>query len=163
MIKIYRTKNEGVYEKLKSLLPENLEIKRTENGKPYAEGVHFSVTHTGDTALFAISDRPVGIDAEIVKDRPFSSVLKRFTAREQSEIGGNSLEFLKHWVVKEAYIKMLGGTLAHDLKRLEYFGGELFCDGVKTDCNILCSSSDNLVYCICTQCEIPINLKLDII
>ena len=163
MIEIYRTKNEHIYEKLKSLLPDNPEIKRTENGKPYTDGICFSVTHTGDIALLAISDRDVGIDAEIIRERPFSSLLKRFTAREQSEIGTNTVEFLKHWVVKEAYIKMVGGTLAHDLKRLEYFGGELFCDGVKTDCNILCTSSDNLVYCICTQCEIPQNLKLDII
>ena len=159
MIALYVTENERVYEKLKSLLPENSEIKRTENGKPYTDGVYFSITHTGDTALIAVSDCPVGIDAEIVQKHKFSGVLKRFTPREQSEIG-DTAEFLRHWVVKEAYIKLIGGTLAHDLKRLEYFGGELFYNGLKTNCNILCASSDGLIYCVCAQGEIPQNLKL---
>ena len=163
MLRIYRTKNERVHEKLESLLPENSQIKRTENGKPYTDGIHFSITHTGDTALIAISDFPVGIDAEIVRARNFSSVLKRFPGREQLEIGGSEIEFLRHWTVREAYIKLIGGTIAHDLKRLEYFGGELFVDGVKEDCNILCFVLNELVYCVCAQCEIPRNLKIEII
>ena len=161
MIKLYKTKNECVYEKLALLLPD-CEIKKTENGKPYTYGICLSITHTGDTALIAISDLPVGIDAEIVKNRNFSSVLKRFTAREQAEIGSLS-EFLKHWVVKEAYIKLIGGTLAHDLKRLEYFGGVLFYDGLKVDCNIICTSSADLIYAICTNDDIPKSLKMEII
>ena len=163
MLKLYRTENERVYEKLKGLLPENSEIKRTENGKPYTDGIYFSITHTGDTALIAISDCPVGIDAEIVKKRRILSVLKRFTAREQAEIGTNTVEFLKHWVVKEAYIKLLGGTLAHDLKGLEYFGGVLTVVGKKASCNIFCASTADLVYCVCAECEIPRNLKIEII
>ena len=162
MIKLYQTENERVYEKLKSLLPEGSEIKRTENGKPYTGGICFSLTHTGNAALIAVSDNHVGIDAEIQKERNISSVLKRFTAREQSEIS-NFADFLRHWVVREAYIKMVGGTLAHDLKRLEFFGGELFLDGVKVDCNILCSSSADLIYAICAYDEIPKSLKMEII
>ena len=160
MIELYRTQNERVYEKLKSLLNTNSEIKKTENGKPYIDGFNFSVTHTGDTALIAISDKPVGIDAEIIKERDFSSVLKRFTPREQTEIDGDTVKFLKNWVVKEAYIKMLGGTLSHNLKRLEYFEGVLLDGGKKSDCNILCSFSGDLIYAVCTQSEIPQNLKI---
>ena len=163
MLELYRTTNERVYEKLKNLLPDGCEIKRTKNGKPYTDGVCFSITHTADIALIAVSDLPVGVDAEIVKERGYFSVLKRFTPREQAEIGENTLEFLKHWVVKEAYIKLIGGTLAHDLKRLEYFGGELFCDGVKANCDSLCSVSEDFVYCVCSQCEIPKNLQIKII
>ena len=163
MIKLYKTKNERVHEKLESLLPAHHEIKRTENGKPYTDGICFSLTHTGGSALFALSDLPVGIDAEEIKKRNFSSVLKRFSARERAEIGENSVEFLRHWVVKEAYIKMVGGTLAHDLKNLEYFGGALYSNGIKTCCNILCSSLDDLIYCVCAQDKIPQNLKIQLI
>ena len=162
MIKLYRTKNERVYEKLKRLLPEGSQIRNTENGKPYTDGVCFSITHTGDIALLATSDNPVGIDAEIIKNRNFSSVLKRFSKREQAEIC-TLTQFLEHWVVKEAYIKMIGGTLAHDLKRLEYVGGELLSDGIKTECNLLCASSGDLIFCICAQSEIPQDIKLEII
>ena len=163
MSKLYRTKNERLYEKLKRLLPADCEIKRTENGKPYTDGICFSFTHTGDTALIAISDCPVGIDAEIVKERNFSSVLKRFTPREQAETGDRISGFLKNWVTKEAYIKLIGGTLAHDLKRLEYFGGELFYNGLKVNCNIFSASTADLVYCVCAECEIPRNLKIELI
>ena len=163
MIILYRTKNERIYEKLALLLPENSEIKRTENGKPYTDGMHFSITHSGDTALIAISDLPIGIDAEIKRQRNFSSIIKRFTAREQAEIGTSTIEFLRHWVVKEAYIKLIGGTLAHDLNRLEYFKGVLFYDGVKADCNILCDSSDGFAYAICALDGIPKSLKMEII
>ena len=162
MIKLYRTKNERVYEKLILLLPVGSKINKTENGKPYTDGVHFSLTHTGDIALIAISDSPVGIDAEIIKERNFASVAKRFTAREQSEISSLS-EFLRHWVVKEAYIKLTGGTLAHDLKMLEYYGGQLFYNGLKVDCNIICASSADFVYAICTHDDIQKSLKMEII
>ena len=163
MIKLYRTENSQIYKKLESLLPENSKITRTENGKPYTDGKNFSITHTGGSALIALSDLPIGIDAEISRERDFSSVLKRFTAREQAEIGEHTLEFLRHWVVKEAYIKLVGGTLAHDLKRLEYFGGELLLDGVKANCNIFCASLDDLIYCVCSEEEIPENLIFEII
>ena len=163
MITLYRTENKQIYEKLKLLLPADSQINRTENGKPHTDGICFSITHTGDTALIAISDLPIGIDAEIVRERSFSSVLKSFTAREQTEIGENITTFLMHWVVKEAYIKLTGGMLAHDLKRLEYYGGKLYCDGAETNCNMLCSSSDDLIYCVCAECEIPPNLKMEIL
>ena len=163
MIKLYQTENERVYEKLESLLPAGSEIKKTKNGKPYTDGVYFSITHTGDVAMIAVSDRPVGVDAEIIKDRDFFSVSRRFSTVEQSEIGKSSSEFYKHWVVKEAYIKMFGGTLAYDLKRLDYFGGKLYCDGLNTDCNIFYCDSGDFIYCVCAESEIPNDLDFEII
>ncbi len=155
MIELYATANERVYGKLKSLLNTDEPIKRGKNGKPYTDGASFSVTHTADTALIAISDKPVGIDAEIIRERKSVSIIKRLTARERAEIKGSSLEFLKNWIVKEAYIKMLGGTLAHDFKRLEYFEGVLLCDGLKPECNIRCAVYGGLVYAVCAESEIP--------
>jgi len=57
MFKLYTTKNERVYEKVKEVCQIDCEIKRTENGKPYFEGdpVFFSVSHTGETALIAVT------------------------------------------------------------------------------------------------------------
>lgn len=160
MLKIYRTQNENIYEKVKSLLNTDSEIKKTENGKPYIDGFQFSITHSGDTALIAISDKPVGVDAEIIKERNISSVLQRFTTRERNEINNDTAKFLKNWVVKEAYIKMFGGTLAHDLKRLEYYGGELLVDGERADCNIFCSTSSDLIFAVCAKSEISESIKI---
>ena len=52
---------------------------------------------------------------------------------------------------------MLGATLAHELKRLEYFGGELFADGNKTECKIFCNETDGLVYAVCAHEDINRN------
>lgn len=153
MLKLYKTQNERVYDKIKALLNVS-EIKRTQNGKPYTEesDVHFSVTHTDGAALIAVSDSPVGIDAEKITERRYDAVLKRFSPREQAEIN-DSTALLKNWVVKEAYIKMLGGTLAHDLKRLEYADGRLLCDGEKVSCAVLIAVCDGIIYAVCTETE----------
>ena len=42
------------------------EIRRTQRGKPYFVGspLHFSISHTKKHVFCALSDRPIGIDAE---------------------------------------------------------------------------------------------------
>ena len=153
MFKLYKTKNERIYDKLNEICGTSCEIKRTENGKPYFEGnpLFFSITHSDDSALIATCDRPIGVDMELIRLRNFDATLKRFSERERDEIGADTLKFLKNWTAKEAYIKMLGGTLAEDLKRLEYFDGELYCDGIKTDCELFCGTGDGFVYSVCIE------------
>lgn len=143
MLEVYWTKNKDVHRKVEILLERKLgkgfEIKRTENGKPYIDGnpLYFSISHSSDRAIIALCDKPVGIDLEIYdkggKLKNFEHVLSRFSEREKNWIDGKSALFFMNWVCKEAYIKMLGGTLAHDLKRLEYFDYNLFADGEKVE------------------------------
>lgn len=137
MLELYKVNVKHVKRKLKLLLERKIgdgfEIAYTPNGKPYVKGdpVCFSVTHSGDTALIAICDSPVGVDYETIRNRKFSAVLSRFSEREIEDISGSIEKFLKCWVAKEAYIKLIGGTLAHDLKRLEFYGGKLYFDGAE--------------------------------
>lgn len=135
MFELYRVNARHVKQKLKLLIERKIgdgfEIKYTSNGKPYIEGnpVFFSVSHSGEHALIVLCDKPVGVDYEIIRERKISAVLSRFTEREIEDISGSTEKFLKNWVAKEAYIKLIGGTLAHDLKRLEFYGGTLYYDG----------------------------------
>lgn len=155
MLKIYFTENEDVYEKLKSylsgLLTSPFNILRTENGKPYLEGdpLFFSVSHSRGRALIAISDKPVGADLEAVTERKYKAVLSSFPEKEKAEIA-NAQDFLKHWVVREAYIKMLGSTLAEKLKNLSFTDGVLYDGGAPAECEITQGNKDGCVYCICT-------------
>lgn len=153
MFKLFTTKNERIYEKLKDICKTDSKILRTENGKPYFKDcpLLFSVSHSQDLALIAVCESRVGVDMELIRKRDFDAVLKRFSEREQEEIGGDTLKFLRNWTVKEAFIKMLGGTLAEDLKRLEYVGGELFLDGIKTDCELFTGTGDGFVYSVCVE------------
>ena len=153
MLEIYFTENEDVYGKLKNylsgLLSTPVEILKTENGKPYLEGdpLFFSLSHSRDRALIAISDKPVGADLEVITDRKYKAVLSRFPEKERNEIA-NAQDFLMHWVVREAYIKMLGSTIAEKLKRLSFVDGVLYDNGKRVNCELINGVKDGCAYCI---------------
>ncbi|MDE6105163.1 MAG: 4'-phosphopantetheinyl transferase superfamily protein [Clostridia bacterium] len=158
MLEIFWTENKSVYEKLEKLLARrldgNYEIARTANGKPYIEGnpLFFSLSHSGGSAVIAVSGKPVGVDIEEIKERQIASVLSNFTGRERQEIQDSLTAFYKNWTVKEAYIKLNGGTLAHDLKRLEYFGNTLYYDGQKVGCGYGIRLHDKKFLCaVCAE------------
>lgn len=143
MIELYWTKNVNVYTKLKILLARKLgykpEIVRTANGKPYIDGnpLYFSLSHSRDHAVIALCDKPIGVDLEYYdSERNISHVLARFSKNERDEIGDCKPCFYINWMIKEAYIKMTGGTLACDLKRLEYYGKKLYVDGKESGCSV---------------------------
>ncbi|MGN0813837.1 MAG: 4'-phosphopantetheinyl transferase family protein [Candidatus Coproplasma sp.] len=143
MIELYWTRNVNVYAKLKVLLARKLgykpDILRTANGKPYIDGnpLHFSLSHSRDHAVIALCDKPIGVDLEFYdSERNISHVLARFSQKERDEIGDCKPYFYINWMIKEAYIKMTGGTLAHDLKRLEYYGNKLYVDGRESGCSV---------------------------
>ena len=158
MTELFLTENCGVYEKIEKLLKQRLaepfEIKRNENGKPYIEGnpLFFSLSHSGSLALIAISSAPCGVDMELVCGKSRKVVLNSFSNEERAEIE-NERDFLKHWVVRESYIKMLGLTLAAKLKNLKYVGGTLYDGGQKTDCSIFTADGENFVYSLCVQAQ----------
>ena len=130
----------------------NFNILRTPNGKPYIDGdpVYFSLSHSKNVTVIAISDEPVGVDLEFTGRKKYSAILSRFTARERAEITDET-DFLHAWVAKESFIKTVGGTLAHDLKRLEYYGGKIYCDGKHQPCKIRFEYPENSGICaICT-------------
>lgn len=157
MIELYRTENRDVRKKIEILLARKLsapfKILRTANGKPYVEGdpLYFSLSHSRDRAVIAICDRPVGVDLEFYDEqRKFSHILSRFTERERREIGSSAAYFYANWTAKEAFIKMRGGTLAEDLKRLEFYGGAVRFGGQNYDVAVT-SYSRAGVYAVCAE------------
>ena len=83
-------------------------------GKPYFENnpVHFSITHTKRHVFCALSDRPIGIDAEEA-DRKISLLLaeKILSKNEKKQYDGaedKQKALLKFWVLKETAAKCSG-------------------------------------------------------
>lgn len=83
-------------------------------GKPYFENnsVHFSITHTKHHVFCALSDRPVGIDAEET-DRKISLLLAEKILSENEKKQYDRAEdkqkaLLIFWVLKEAAAKCTG-------------------------------------------------------
>lgn len=158
MTELFLTENCGLYEKTENLLRERLaepfEIRRNENGKPYIAGnpLYFSISHSGGFAMIAICDFPCGVDMELVCGKSRKVVLNSFSDEERAEIDSER-DFLKHWVVRESYIKMLGLTLAAKLKSLKYVGGVLYDGGEKADCCNFPADGENFVYSLCVQAQ----------
>ena len=161
MLELYWTANCDLHRKVEILLSRKLSpftIRRTPNGKPYIEGnpLYFSVSHSYNHAVIALCDKPVGIDLEYYDKngrlKKYSSVLKRFTEREKQEIGDSFAAFFINWVIKEAYIKMTGGTLAKDLKKLEYVSRKLYYDGKEVTCGFVTVAEIPAgIYAVCAE------------
>lgn len=92
-------------------------IARTDRGKPYfPDGKwHFSLSHTPRHAFCALSERPIGIDAEEL-DRDIRLELgeKILSPGEKAQLdaaGDQRLALLTFWVLKEATAKQTGEGL----------------------------------------------------
>ena len=101
-----------------------LAISIVENGKPYlvAEpGIHFSLSHSGDWAVCAVSDHPVGVDIEWCNpDR--RDIASRFFHKDEVRFL-NSLPFYQRtaafyslWTLKESFVKSTGRGLELPLR-----------------------------------------------
>ncbi|MCQ4209077.1 4'-phosphopantetheinyl transferase family protein [Streptomyces longispororuber] len=91
-------------------------------------GPHFSLSHSGDLALVAVADAPVGADIEAL---PTPETADELTVvlhpREQAELAAlaspseRCLAVARTWVRKEAYLKGIGTGLARGAD-LDYVG-----------------------------------------
>lgn len=86
-----------------------------ENGKPLAEGVHFSLSHSGKYAVCAVGDCEIGVDIEAPKKNVLPLAKRFFTEEEYLKIAASETpqeDFCALWVVREACIKCSGDGLS---------------------------------------------------
>lgn len=97
------------------------------HGKPFVVGdedLSFSVSHSGSVALLAVARGAiVGIDVEIIRDRPNlqklaarvldTDALEAFSGADEPQ---RLVSFLRAWTEKEAYLKAIGVGIATDLR-----------------------------------------------
>ena len=93
------------------------EIAVAERGKPYFVNCpwHFSISHTKNHVFCALSDRPVGLDAE-EKDRKVDfrladRILSESEKRRFDAAADKQAALLRLWVLKEAAAKLTGEGL----------------------------------------------------
>lgn len=89
----------------------------TDRGKPYFEGdpIHFSISHTKGHVFVALSDRPIGIDAEEtdrqINLRLAEKILSPAEKARYDAAADKRAALLKLWVLKEAWVKYTGEGL----------------------------------------------------
>lgn len=93
------------------------EILIAGRGKPYFKtgGLHFSISHTKGHVFCALSDRPIGIDAEEL-DRDISlklaqKILSLGELAQYEQAADKRLALLTFWVLKEAQGKCAGAGI----------------------------------------------------
>lgn len=93
-----------------------------EHGKPAIVGhpeIHFNLSHCREAALCVISDRPVGVDVETVRQLKDSLAEYTMNDRELDEIRqaeNPALQFTRLWTMKEALLKLTGEGINNHLK-----------------------------------------------
>lgn len=91
-------------------------LETLENGKPQLVGsnLFFSLSHSGEGVVAAVSETPIGIDIEKIKPIDEKLIDYVCNAKEkeyvQSEKANVDYRFLTVWTAKEAFYKKNGGT-----------------------------------------------------
>ena len=126
----------------------DVEILRTEKGKPYVAGesvVSISVSHSGVYFVCAVADCPIGVDVQERRKANAESISRRyFSEKEQAyvkDVGEKG--FFTIWTRKEAYSKLTGlgleelmrGTAVLEREDVDFFDFQLE-DGVYCSCCI---------------------------
>ena len=88
-----------------------------EHGKPMVEGLEFSLAHSGNIVICAVSDEPIGCDVEKLRKAPNGVAERYFSDSERgylSRFSGEEYDraFFRLWTMKESYVKMTGEGLS---------------------------------------------------
>lgn len=92
-------------------------LARTPLGKPYLPdypNLYVNWSHSGNLTLCALSDRPVGVDIEVMRPRGASLPRYALTPEEYARyqaLGGDWPAFYTLWTRKEAWCKYTGEGL----------------------------------------------------
>ena len=92
-------------------------VRIADRGKPYFEGdaLHFSISHTKRHVFVALSEKPIGIDAEemdrAVNLRLAEKILSPAEKQRYDAAPDKQAALLRLWVLKEARAKCTGEGL----------------------------------------------------
>lgn len=105
-----------------SVAPNEIIFQKNGFGKPYAKNqpIHFSISHSADTVICAVSDKEIGIDIEKIKPFNAKAAEKFATKKELEYIRSKENGFFEIWTLKEAYFKCIGTGLGADIKNVSF-------------------------------------------
>ncbi len=97
----------------------------TSSGKPYLQksDVHFSISHSGEYVMLAVSDREVGCDIELVGEYKQRIADRFFTGNERSLLSDSDNKtdtFFRLWVLKESILKLRGEGIGGGLDSFDF-------------------------------------------
>ena len=101
---------------------ENPVFDYNEHGKPTIVGhpeICFNLSHCREAAICVLSDRPVGVDVESIRE--YKDSLVNYTMNKEEICQIESAEnpaaaFIRLWTMKEATMKLIGTGISNDMK-----------------------------------------------
>lgn len=112
---------------------DNIVFGTNSNGKPFLENnkdYHFNITHTHNMIAVAVSNNPVGVDVEKVREIDLGIAKRFFTECELNYIEKDRNRiyerFFEIWTKKEAYIKYTGKGLSVPLNSFDVTNRSLY-------------------------------------
>lgn len=116
------------------------EVKIDFSSKPRLinSSYQFNISHCKNYILIGISDEELGVDIE-EKSRVISdNLIDRTLSIEEKRLVNNSIDFLRCWVKKEAYLKYLGTGINRRLNSV---------DSTKLN-NAKLYEDENVIFCV---------------
>lgn len=106
-------------------------INFNENGKPLCDFCFFSISHSAEMVICAVSDKPIGVDIQKTKGISPREKYRFFNDRENDYVNQEPNQLSQRYVEifskKEAAIKMLGKALG-DAADVDTFSKEYCFD-----------------------------------
>ena len=101
---------------------ENPIFEYNEHGKPSIVGhpeICFNLSHCKEAVVCVVSDQPVGVDVESIREYKESLVRYTMNDEEIREIESSenpAATFIRLWTMKEATMKLIGTGISNDMK-----------------------------------------------
>ena len=103
-----------------------LKIEITPRGKPFLKehrGLFYNLSHSGEYAICALSDKEVGVDIQKWRGITQTGIADRILHEKERETfswdkEGSEEEFFRYWAAKEAYVKCSGEGLLKDFREI---------------------------------------------
>ena len=103
-------------------ITENPVFEYNEHGKPSIVGhpeIYFNLSHCKEAAICVVSDQPVGVDVEGIREYKESLVNYTMNDEEIAQIKtaeNPAAAFIRLWTMKEATTKLIGTGISNDMK-----------------------------------------------
>lgn len=103
-------------------ITDNPLFEYNEHGKPSIVGhpnIFFNLSHCKEAVICAVSDQPVGVDVEGIRE--YKESLVNYTMNDEEIAQIHSAEdpaaaFIRLWTMKEATMKLIGTGICNDMK-----------------------------------------------
>ena len=121
-VRAYQLLKQGLREEYS--IAENPVFEYNEHGKPSIVGhpeIYFNLSHCKEAVACVISNHPVGIDVETIRELKDSLVNYTMNADEIHEIETSdhpASAFIRLWTMKEATSKLIGTGISNDMKTI---------------------------------------------